>query len=251
MFPTPAAKPPRRSIPTWSVASATVLLVAVIIVGLMVASSGGDDTAKKRVKAATADLAAQRARIDVAEQSLITRADLGSRWTDLGIHATPASDIGWHDACSDDPKLTDREEFGRDVAFSSNLQPDGSENGHLESTVLAYANADQVDRGLTARRQPDFTTCIAAFDVDYLSSPGTTGIVGDGVTRIDNPDALLYHETMRFMYQGAPSTQTFWTAYYGHGAYRAVLTISGNFSTDYIAELVHVARQRFDTHTPA
>lgn len=250
MFPTPAARPPRRSIPTWTVASAAVLIVAALIAGVIATKSGGNNRSQKRADAAQAALTVQRSQIDNAEQSLISRSDLGSRWTDLGTSGATARDLRWDEPCSDDPALDTLAKFGRTRGFSYDLSDDNTEHGHLSSSVFHYASAAKAKIADVARRQPDFAACVNQFNTAYLSSPETTGIVGDGATQTITPDAVVYHETMHYVYQGTPATMDFWTVYYLHGAFRGTLTFSGGFQQGYADELISVSKQRLDVHTP-
>lgn len=251
MFPAPAARAARRSIPTWTVVSGTVALVAILIVGMIVVAPGTDNGAQRRVDAAQAAFAAQHAQIDAVEHSLMTRADFGSRWTDLGIDAVSAPDLRLHDACSRDPRADIAAKFGRSNGFSSDLGTDNSESGHATSVVMAYSSAAKARATLAARQQPSFAACIQHFDVAYLASPNTTDIVGADLTRTVTPGAIVYHETMHFIYQGVPTSMDFWTACFVHGAFRGTLSLSGQYAPAAADELVRVAKQRLDVHTPA
>ena len=199
MFPDPGARPPRRSVPTWSIVSgAVVVVIAMVVAGL--AFTGGDDNVRERAGAAQARLAEVQADVARLDATTLTRADMGSEWTETEHRGLGPDELGWSDTCSNAPGLRTVATLGRAREFAYHLTTETNE-GHAVFHIREYPSTDAAEGQLAARATPAFSSCVASFDADNLTCSCGHLATSLGVEQIPPPPdvhAAVWRDTLTF-----------------------------------------------------
>jgi len=260
------APPPRRRVPRWSIVTGALTIVVVLIGAVILTRGSGSARSATRAGAVarsdppstlalvpTADTRTPRSPGVAAARSLLTLADLGSGWTDLGLEPVPASGLALPSPrCSDARGLDVAARFGREDDFSYQLTADGSETGHLNVTVTGYRTAAEARAAYGGRADPSFAPCAIDLAARSLDTPSTDNVVAGTAVRIEPPEshAVTWSVPMTYDYHGQHGTTTFWRAYLQHGRFVEALVVTGPFDQVLLDELLGVADRRLRLNAP-
>jgi hypothetical protein len=254
MFPEPGARPPRRSLPTWGIVSGALVVVIAMIVGGL-AITGGDDGAQQRLDNVNAAAETQAQEVASLDASLLTRADLGTEWTETDHSGLRPNELVWDQPCSDAPGLRASAALGRGRDFAYRATSVGAEEGHLSVSVRELANTDDAEGQVAARSAPTFDPCVAAFDVEDLECACGRAGTSRGITRLAPPAgvrAVVYRDTLAYDDNG-PQPAFALRAYLVGGRYLASISESRFGSPPdptRFGELVTIVGQRLALHAP-
>lgn len=142
------------------------LSMAVVLLSVMGASGCGANNTNARsgsdTLAATSSTPAQSATLRetaVAEEAGLRPSDLPTGWTQVGSHPKAGAEAYGPDHCLP-PSLSSTGSVGIDHIFSFNLQPDGTEGGHLSAIVSVVTSARLAADQLAYYNSPAYQPCM-------------------------------------------------------------------------------------------
>ena len=255
MFPEPGARPPRRSLPTWGIVSGAVVLIVVVVIGGL-AMTGGDDRVRAKAHAAQTNLDAVQADVARLDDTLLSRADMGSEWTETDHRGLGPDELGWNEPCSDAPGLQSVATLGRASEFAYHLTAETNE-GHAVVQLREYPNTDDAATQVAARSAPDFSSCVAAFDAENLTCACGHTATSLHVEQLPPPSgahAVVWRDTLSFEDETGTRLAVALRVYVQQGRDVTMLTeweYGGPPDGARFDELLTSVAQRMAAHAPA
>lgn len=225
MFPPASGRPPRRSLPTWTIACGSIVVVIALLIGLMTFARNHQSASSFAGRQPTYTAPPNDGAF--LDASLLTPVDFGSEWTETGTTDLLPTELAWNEPCSNAPGLQSVATVGRSVSLSQNHQTDGRESGSAFVTIRKYRSAAEAAAELAARSDSSFRNCIQDFDRQAVECVCHAPAQSETIGLVPAPAGVLatvYIDTVGYEDNGQ-KTYSIVTAYTVRGRYLAVLNV--------------------------